>query len=156
MFIVSPLVFFLIYSHFSKEASSDNAIKFGIGVGVVLAFFLSIAFLKRAFGKPWEGIVMSKKVESHVRHRKYGTEEYQLYILGLTTDTGNIKFIQEYNHSGYYYQHFNVEDRVKYYPSFDYYEKFDKTNDREVLCPFCSNVVSIERNKCSCGAPVIK
>lgn len=157
LLIIAPTVFLFVYSLFPNGGTSGDAIKFGLGIGVVISLFLSIIFLQRTFGKPWEGIVMSKKFETRTRQKgKYHTETYVVYVLTLITDTGKTKYIEEYDHSGYYYEHFNVDDRVKYHPSFDYYEKFEKTNDRVVLCPFCSKVVSIEQNKCSCGAPVIK
>ena len=155
--IIAPMFFLIIYSFLTKRITPSDAFKFGLGIGVVISFFESVIFLYRTFGKPWEGMVMSKRFETRTRQKgKYHTETYVAYVLTLTTDTGKTKDIVENDHSGYYYEHFNVEDRVKYHPSFDYYEKFDKTNDREVLCPFCSKVVSIEKNRCSCGAPVIK
>ena len=157
LIIVGPTVFLIVFRLFSRDVTLSDALKFGLGIGVVLSFFLSIIFLRRILGKPWEGIVMSKKFETRTRQKgKYSTETYVVYVITLTTDTGKIKYIEEYDHSGYYYEHFNIEDRVKYHPTLNYYEKFDKTNDRVVLCPFCSKVVSIEQNKCSCGAPVIK
>ena len=153
----SPLIILLIMSLFSRDITPKDALNFGLGIAVVIAFFLSIIILKRAFGKSWEGMVMARRVESRVRSKNRGhTETYVVYVLTLITDTGETKFIEEFYHSGFYYNHFNVEDRVKYHPSFDYYEKFDKTNDIELLCPFCSNVVSIKKTHCSCGTPLIK
>ena len=153
----SPLIILLIMSLFSRDITHKDALNFGLGIAVVIAFFLSIIILKRAFGKSWEGMVMARRVESRVRSKNRGhTETYVVYVLTLITDTGETKFIEEFYHSGFYYNHFNVEDRVKYHPSFDYYEKFDKTNDIELLCPFCSNVVSIKKTHCSCGTPLIK
>ncbi len=157
LFIVGPMAILFIYSFLTKRITSNEAIMFGLVIGAIISFFLSIIFLKRTFGKPWEGMVMSKRFETRIRQKgRYHSETYVAYVLTLTTDTGKNKDIEELDHSGYYYEHFNIEDRVKYHPSFDYYEKFDKTNDSEVLCPFCLKVVSIERNKCSCGTPVIK
>ncbi len=153
----SPLIILLIMSLFSRDITPKDALNFGLGIAVVIAFFLSIIILKRAFGKSWEGMVMARRVESRVRRKNRGRDEtYVVYVLTLITDTGETKFIEEFYHSGFYYNHFNVEDRVKYHPSFDYYEKFDKTNDIELLCPFCSNVVSIKKTHCSCGTPLIK
>ena len=153
----SPLIILLIMSLFSRDITHKDALNFGLGIAVVIAFFLSIIILKRAFGKSWEGMVMARRVESRVRRKNRGRDEtYVVYVLTLITDTGETKFIEEFYHSGFYYNHFNVEDRVKYHPSFDYYEKFDKTNDIELLCPFCSNVVSIKKTHCSCGTPLIK
>ena len=157
LFTVSPLIFLILYSNFTSDVALSDAIKFGLGIAVIITFFLSIIFFKRALGKSWEGMVMARRVESRVRSKNRGhTETYQVYVLSLITDTGETKFIEEFYHSGFYYNHFNVEDRVKYHPSFDYYEKFDKTNDIELLCPFCSNVVSIKKTHCSCGTPLIK
>ncbi len=153
----SPLIVLLLYSFFDPEITTSEAIKLGLGIAVIISFFLSFIVFKRLFGKSWEGMVMSKKFESRVRSKGKGrTETYVVYVLTLITDTGETKFIEEFYHSGFYYNHFNVEDRVKYHPSFDYYEKFDKTNDIELLCPFCSNVVSIKKTHCSCGTPLIK
>jgi hypothetical protein len=153
----SPLIVLLLYSYFDPEITTSEAIKLGLGIAVIISFFLSFIVFKRLFGKSWEGMVMSKKFESRVRSKGKGrTETYVVYVLTLITDTGKTKFIEEFYHSGFYYNHFNVEDRVKYHPSFDYYEKFDKTNDIELLCPFCSNVVSIKKTHCSCGTPLIK
>ena len=47
-------------------------------------------------------------------------------------------------------------DRVRYHPDIDYYEKYDKSNDTHILCPFCNKVNPISDDVCKCGAPVLK
>ena len=39
--------------------------------------------------------------------------------------------------------------------TFDY-EKYDKTNDTHILCPFCSRVNPVSDDVCKCGAPLVK
>ena len=156
-FICSPTVFLLIYSYLMKDITTNEAIKFGLGISGVFALVLSLFYLGRVLGKPWEGVIISKRVETRRRKRgKYSYENYQVYVLTISTDSGSTKYIEERDFSGYYYQHFNVEERIKYHPSIGYYEKYDKTHEKVLLCPFCSNTVSINRDKCSCGAPLIK
>ena len=75
LLIIAPTVFLFVYSLFPNGVTSGDAIKFGLGIGVVISLFLSIIFLQRTFGKPWEGIVMSKKFETRTRQKgKYHTD----------------------------------------------------------------------------------
>ena len=157
-FIPLPIVFLMIYSNFEPDFGTSDAIKYGLLLSALFSFFLLIIYLQRAYGKPWEGVIVYKDVEQRRRRRnKYSYEYYDVYVIKITTDSGSSKTIEEYNYSDYYYSHFNVGDRIKYHPSIGYYEKYDKTNDYELLCPFCSTVTSIERNQCKkCGTPLIK
>lgn len=156
-FIPLPILFFIIYSSFEPDFGISDAIKYGLILSTLFTFFLLIIYLQRAYGKPWEGVIISKDIEQRRRKRnKYSYEYYDVYILRISTDSGSSKSIEEPYLTSYYYSHFNVGDRIKYHPSIGYYEKYDKTNDYELLCPFCSDVTSIERSKCKCGTPLIK
>ena len=153
--IVIPLPVVLLV--ITKSTSDKESLVFGSGVSLFLAFIFAIVFLAKAYKKPWEGVIISKDVEYRVRHKKYGSETYEVYVLKVSTDSGELKYIQEYDSPGFYYKHFNVDERIKYHPSISYYEKYDKTKDKELLCPFCSTVSSITSKKCKkCGTPLIK
>ncbi len=156
-FICSPSVFIFIYGKISGDITTNEAIKFGLIFSGLFALILSLFYLGRVLGKPWEGVIISKGVETRRRKRgKYSYEDYEVYVITISTDSGDTKYIEERDHSGYYYQHFNVQERIKYHPSIGYYEKYDKTHEKVLLCPFCSNLVSIDKDKCRCGAPLIK
>ena len=157
-FIPLPIVFLMIYSNFEPDFGTSDAIKYGLLLSALFSFFLLIIYLQRAYGKPWEGVIVYKDVEQRRRKRnKYSYEYYDVYVLKISTDSGSSRTIEEYSQSDYYYSHFNVGDRIKYHPSIGYYEKYDKTNDYELLCPFCSTVTSIEKSQCKkCGTPLIK
>lgn len=157
-FIPLPIVFLMIYSNFEPDFGTSDAIKYGLLLSALFSFFLLIIYLQRAYGKPWEGVIVYKDVEQRRRKRnKYSYDYYDVYVLKISTDSGSSRTIEEYSQSDYYYSHFNVGDRIKYHPSIGYYEKYDKTNDYELLCPFCSTVTSIEKSQCKkCGTPLIK
>ena len=160
LFIIPiPLILLLIRSYLNPEYKITMAITYGIPLSGLIAFFLFIIFLKKIFGKPWEGVITYKDVEYRERSSNKGRtyDTYEVYVIRIRKDSGDSDSIEESSRNSYYYSHFNLGERLKFHPSIDYYEKYDKSKDKELLCPFCSAVTSIEKNQCKkCGAPLIK
>lgn len=164
--IIIPLPFigFVAYSFFSDKMKMQEALTTGACVSGIFLLFYIFYFLKRAFTFQWEGVVIGKFVEEKSRWRSYSSdsrryeskEYYDVYVVKIQTDSGSFKRIENNSEDSYYYSYFNIGDRVKFHPSIDYYEKYDKSHDTHLLCPLCAKVNPITEDYCKCGAPIIK
>ena len=162
--IPMPFIGFVAYSYFWHEMAMTEALKIGGGVsGIFLLFYLFLG-LKKMFSSQWDGVVIALTEEEHLYHRHSSTNRsfihnndyYYLYVVKIQTDDGRIKRIESKSENSYYYNYLEVGDRVRYHPDIDYYEKYDKSNDTHILCPFCNKVNPISEDVCKCGAPVLK
>ncbi len=152
-----PIVLLIFYSYSTPDFEITDAIRYGSFLSTFFVLIYVIVFLKKAYGKPWDGEITYKDSEIRERSNKGHTTTYEVFVLRIRKDSGDSDSIEEPSKNSYYYSHFNVGERIRFHPSLDYYEKYDKTNDTEILCPFCSAVTSINRNQCKkCGTPLIK
>ena len=160
-----PFIGFWAYSQFWHGMEMSEALKVGAGVSGIFLLFYIFIWLKKIFGRQWDGVVIGLAEEEHVSRRDYHSEGstftrqrdyYYLYVVKIQTDSGKIKKIENRSENSYYFRYFKVGDRVRYHPDIDYYEKYDKTNDTHELCPFCNRVNPITDDVCKCGAPIIK
>ncbi len=161
--IPMPFIGFVCYSKFWDGMPFDEALKIGAGVSGIFLLFYLFLWLKKLFSSDWEGVVVGLAEEEHVYHRNRANstytdrnEYYYLYVVKIQTTSGKIKRIENKYQNSYYYNYFKPGDKVKYHHDIDYYEKYDKTNDTHVLCPFCARVNPITDDVCKCGAPILK
>ncbi len=163
--IVIPLPFigFSIYGYFSDKMPMKEALIVGAGVSGIFLIFYIFLWLKKLLSSDWEGVVVALTEEEHVYHRNNANraytdrnEYYYLYVVKIQTTSGKIKKIENKSRNSYYYNYFKVGDKVKYHHDIDYYEKYDKTYDTHLLCPFCARVNPITDDVCKCGAPIMK
>lgn len=152
--IALPFIGFVIYSLTSKMKMQE-AMAIGGGVSGLFALFCIFSYLKQCFSSSWEGVVISKEVEKR-RKRKHDYHTHNVYIVNIQTDAGKIRQIENPASDSYYYSYFNVGDRVKYHHNLEYYEKYDKSHDTHLLCPFCGSLNPITDELCKCGSPIIK
>ena len=161
--IPMPFIGFVCYSKFGDSMPMNEALKIGACVSGVFLLFYIIFSLKKLLSSRWDGVVISLTEEEHLYHRDNTNrvhttrnEYYYLYVVKIQTDSGKIKRIENRSENSYYYNYFKVGDRVRYYPDIDYYEKYDKSRDTHILCPFCAKVNPITNDVCKCGAPIMK
>ncbi len=155
--LLSALPFIVGYIFYYLEYTKINTVMYCSSISFLIYFIIILLWLNGRFDKPWEGVVTKKDYEIRETTHKGRTRNYTVYVLYVKTNSGNIETIEEAYNEGYYYKHFKVGDRIKYHPKFQYYEKYDKTKDKEVLCPFCSSINRIYKDNCiKCGIPLIK
>ncbi len=152
--IALPFIGFVIYSLTSKMKMSE-AMAIGGGVSGLFALFCIFSYLKQCFSSSWEGVVISKEVVKR-RKRKHDYHTHNVYIVNIQIDAGKIRQIENPSSDSYYYSYLNAGDRVKYHHKLEYYEKYDKSHDTHLLCPFCGNLNPITDELCKCGSPIIK
>ena len=159
MFLVpAPLVIALILS-----ALKDKPEYITVGVAVSGVFLITslISGAKKKAEKQWDGTVVDKRTEQKRTSRGDEPVWETEYVLKIQTDSGEIKYIRESGASRSYYgyyDYFNLGDRLRYHPQFNcFYEKYDKTWDKQLLCPVCGRRNNIELDTCAnCGVPIIK
>ncbi len=161
--IPMPFIGFVAYSYFGHEMAMTEALKIGGCVSGIFLLFYIIFGLKKLLSSDWEGVVVALTEEEHLYHRNNANrtytdrnEYYYLYVVKIQTASGKIKKIENKSPNSFYYKYFNVGDKVKYHHDIDYYEKYDKTYDTHLLCPFCARVNPIADDVCKCGAPIMK
>ena len=152
-----PIVILYIYSEYDTKLDTNAALILGLIFSLSVPLLYVPTFLRKSFVKSWEGLIYYKDSEIRTYSSKGHTSTYEVFVLKIRKNSGDSASIEERSKDSYYYKNFKVGDRIKYHSSIDYYEKYDKTNDKELLCPFCSTVSAITSKKCKkCGTPLIK
>lgn len=136
---------------------SPNSLGVFVVVGAIVEIIVVIlvvrTMLKRFAGKSWDGEVIAQLT---ARERS-GNRSRKVYITEFAVDGGGKKKQKEsVRHPMYDY--LAVGDRVRYHPQLTFpYEKYDKTADANLLCPFCGNFQPIENDYCDkCNKPLLK
>ena len=111
----------------------------------VVAFFL----IKRNTAKSWDGEVTDLT-------RRSSEHSSDTYYITCRTDEGKRRKVNDYGRSMYDY--LQIGDRVRFHPRLNVaLEKYDKTHDSYLLCPFCGKRQDLENDDCDvCGKPLLK
>lgn len=132
--------------------SAKNAVVFIAAAILVFLIMLPIVvyyLIKRNATKTWDGEVIDFK------HRR--SRHTDSYFVVCRTDQGKKTKVRDYRGSGMY-DYFQKGDRVRFHPRLDVpLEKYDKTHDLYLLCPFCGGRQPLENDDCdACGKPLLK
>ncbi len=104
----------------------------------------------------WEGVVVNKyKKEKYDRsgsevadYSKYYTE----YTVEIQTTEGKIKKVVNVDRGTAFglilYDQVSIGDRIRYHPTFNLYEKYDKSKDPHIECAICHMVNPIANDRC--------
>lgn len=117
----------------------------GIGGGAlvfVICFVVVICTLvKRGVAKTWDGEV----VELYCASSDEGPDSY---VIVCRTDVGKKRKVQD--PSGHaLFDYLEVGDRVRFHPRLNYpLEKYDKTRDSVLVCPFCGTWSKLDAVAC--------
>ena len=157
-FIALPIIGAFFYSKILQLMKLSEAMNIGLITSFILFVLISFFWMMKLRLKQWDGVVIEKKiVEQHVVHRRNHRrieEDYNIYYIVVRKDSGGTTVIQQ--RDGFYYNYLAIGDKIRYHPEINYYEKYDKSKDLCVLCPFCNKENYLTTNVCECGAPVIK
>lgn len=110
---------------------------------------------KRFLSKSWDGLLTAKRIGSERAGSRRSRRS--VYIMTFMTDDGRKKRFKERTIHPIY-DYLEIDDRVRYHPQLSYpFEKFDKSGDEQVLCPFCGRLQPIDLDECaSCHKPLLK
>lgn len=151
MFVFALLfpIGFLLAGLLSDEVPLIEALIIGIGLGLfVLA--LNMWRLKDMKKPVWEGVVTKKfEKKRYKRDHDDGTSTpYTEYIVLIRTEGGKKKKIVEGERDTSMYRYLDIEDRVRYHPALETYEKYDKSKDKVIYCNVCRMLNSIANERC--------
>ena len=84
-------------------------------------------------------------------------EKWITYVLVFRTTDGQKKTLEE-RKTTKYYDYFRIGDRVRYHPQLNgFYEKYDKSLDRYLICPICGRENKIKNDRCKyCNNILVK
>jgi hypothetical protein len=148
LLILFPLGF-LLAGLLVDEMPLNEAIIIGVTLGVVM-FAVNLVRIKGLNRPIWEGVVTGK-FQKERREHKRGDDSFRYYTeftVVIKTEAGKTKRIVERDSRREMYDYLAVDDRVRYYPAFDSFEKYDKSNDSIIYCNVCRMMNSIESERC--------
>lgn len=133
--------------------SHNEIATFITAVVVLYIVFIPIVvfiLIKRAASRPWDGEVVDL-IHRRVRKRS------DTYIIVCRTEQGKKKKVTDY--AGHpLYSYLQVGDRVRFHPRLNVpLEKYNKTRDSDLVCPFCGHIQTICNDYCEkCKKPLLK
>ena len=138
---------FLLAGLFMDDMPLNEAIIIGVGLGAIM-LIINLVRIKGMKRPVWEGVVAEKFHKKRQRHRDDTVDTYTEYTTVIKTDAGKKKRIIEKDSGRHMYDYLSVGDRVRYYPAFETYEKYDKSRDKIIYCNVCSMMNKIEDDRC--------
>ena len=121
---------------------------------ILIVIIMPFALLSFRTKKSWEGTVTDKKCSPW--HRDKRQEKYKIYF---ETKEGKRK-VQKWNMHPAIYDYLEIGDRIRYDGEIGgsfAYEKYDKSNDDNVICVSCGYLQDARQNYCTaCGSPILK
>lgn len=153
------IIGFPIYGQYSGELEFPKSLYYGMGIGGMFILIALFQLAKRGLDKTWDGTVADKK--SYRRRVNDNNDSnavhYQtVYEIKVKKDSGGTKKHKTVNLPGLY-DYYNVGDRLRHHKGFQYYEKYDKSHDTQILCAACLSFNSIQDDVCKrCKCPLLK
>ena len=148
LLIVFPLGF-LLAGLFMDEMPLNEALVIGAILGITM-FVINLIRIKDLNKPMWEGVVTAKFHKERREHKR-GDDSFRYYTeftVVIKTEAGKTKRIVERDSRREMYDYLAVGDRVRYYPAFDSFEKYDKSNDIVIYCNVCRMRNSMESERC--------
>lgn len=156
VFVLLPLIGFLIYGAVSDKMDFGKAAVYGLIVSAIFAFVSLIVAIKNKLTKSFEGVVTDKKKSFRMSsaNNRSGRSRTK-YTVRFECEDGKRRKKEV---SVPVYEYLQVGDRVRFLPQFPQpYEKYDKRPDGEVLCMFCSKKNPLTETRCAfCHNVLIK
>ena len=152
---VIATLFLVLTPYFGITGGSLNPAT-SIFAGIVCAGFFSYfatlqlkALLK---DKTWDGVIEDKDVE--IRTGKKGGEFHKVKVRKNDSGESNWYTFQDGRAIVRYYEE---GSKVRHHKGFNYFEKFDKSLDREVICIHCGHFTEMSEDQCDhCRMPLLK
>ncbi|WP_352418229.1 zinc ribbon domain-containing protein [Proteiniborus sp.] len=147
-----PLVGFPIAGLLMDDFPFGESVVIGVGIALMM-LIVNLFGLRRAKQPMWEGVVTNKFSKERHHHNRTNDESdtystYTEYTTVIRMDTGKEKKLIERDSQRDMYDYLAVGDRVRYHPTFDTYEKYDKSKDRIIYCNVCRMMNPIQNDRC--------
>lgn len=140
---------FLLAGLFIDEMPLGEAIIIGTVLGLLMLVInlMRIRDMKRPV---WEGVVTQKYQKERREHNRNDDNmtTYTEFTTVIKIDAGKKKKIIERDSRRHMYDYLSAGDRVRYYPTFGTYEKYDKSKDRIIYCNVCSMMNPNVNDRC--------
>lgn len=149
---------FPIYGNASGEIDWPQSLYYGMGIGGMFVVIALIQTMRQSRDTTWDGTVVDKNAVRKQRNDRDGTgvTTYMQYTVVIRKDDGKTKKHASYDQPGLY-NYLRVGDRVRHHKGFAVYEKYDKSQDAEIMCVACAKMNSILTDVCDrCKCPVLK
>ncbi|OPY84558.1 MAG: hypothetical protein A4E71_02608 [Smithella sp. PtaU1.Bin162] len=154
---VIAIVAFPIYGNATGEIDWPFSLYYGLGIGGMFIIIAILQTIKRGVDKTWDGVVADKYTYiSYERNRNGYRIPHTVYVLKVKKDTGGSKK-HKWRDSPGLYDYYNIGDRVRHHKGFYYYEKYDKSQDTQIMCAACMAFIDIGEETCTkCKCPLLK
>ena len=154
---VIAVVAFPIYGEKSGDIDWPNSLYYGMGIGGMFLIIALMQTIKRALDRTWDGTVEFKDSYNLIsRSRKGQTSSVPIYVMKVRKDSGGLKKHKWRGIPGPY-SYYKVGDQVRHHKGFFYYEKYDKSQDSQIMCAACLSFNDIARTHCArCKCPLLK
>jgi len=163
----APFIFiaaFQIAAFFYTQYTRLTWLLIGAIIGVIVTIALLIQSAKRKHVANFEGELAKKQVRRKTRRDPATDTSETYYVHSLIfsgVDGKTHKYSEKYsakkspeNSWSWYLQ---IGDKVRYHAKQDYFEKYDKSQDRIIPCAECHSFYDVELDNCPhCGAVSIK
>ena len=148
---------FPIYGKASGEIDWPNSLFYGLGIGGMFIVIALLQTAKRTLDKTWDGEVVFKDSYTIKERSQKGPVHYhRVYVLKIKKDTGGTKKHKWRDIPGVY-NYYSLGDRVRHHRGFQYYEKYDKSKDSQIMCAACMSFQDIDKDVCPrCKCPLLK
>ena len=155
---IIAIIAFPIYGKVSGDIDWPYSLYYGFGIGgmfVLIAFFQRF---KRNRDETWDGVVIDKQTckkrdfdKSNDTHR-----DYIEYVFIVKRDNGK-KYKHKSKDQPGLYHYYNIGDKVRHHKGFMFYEKYDKSKDKQIMCAACMSFNDIQEDFCvRCKRPLLK
>lgn len=159
-FIIAAIavIAFPIYGKASGEIDWPFSLYYGFGIGgmfIIIAFFQS---LKRNHDETWDGVVVDKNSYKKSEYDRSNDmhSNYIEYVFVVKRENGK-KYKHKSKDEPGLYHYYNIGDKVRHHKGFMYYEKYDKSGDKQIMCAACMSFNAIKDDFCvRCKRPLLK
>ena len=166
LFILAWFVFWIFcYFYYSKSdvlilPNSTNIVFFMALVVIIALPFGVTKIFQIIFSRTGDGVVVDNEVKTIPdtrigRSRLIGAFKSsdlhfkQVVDVNVQRDDGKI-IVRRFDDKVLTY--YNIGDRVRIHKGINYFEKLDKSNDRNIVCLKCGHINDMEKDKCyHCG-----
>ncbi len=155
---VAACIGFPIYGNASGEIDFPRSLYYGMGIGGMFVVIALIQTIRQGRDRTWDGTVTDKTAVRKTRQDNDGSghQHYMEYTVVVRRDDGRTKRHRSTNTPGLY-NYLRTGERVRHHKGFYVYEKYDKSQDAEIMCVACGKMNSVLADTCErCKCPVLK
>lgn len=153
---VIALIGFPIYGNASGDIAFPASLLYGFGIGCLFIFIALGQILRKNKDKTYDGTVISKNIYRSAENNGGHIEHHTNYVIKVQNNKGKVK-THKWQDSPGLYSYYNQGDIVRHHKGFSYYEKYDKSQDAQILCAACLQLCDKRLDACPrCKCPLLK